>query len=162
GEAAQAEFLAGHAREAELMGLAGLFAFSWTDDWHTGGFPVHDWAFGITQADRTPKASYSALQRVFDSSPPRLLPAAPRVSVVVCTYNGGRTLDQCLRSLLALDYPDYEVVVVDDGSTDDTPSILVRFPSVRSVRQENRGLSAARNVGLRAATGSVVAYTDSD
>jgi glycosyltransferase involved in cell wall biosynthesis len=162
GEAAQAEFLAGHAREAELMGLAGLFVFCWTDDWHTGGFPIHDWAFGITRADRTPKASYSALKKVFDSSSARLLPAAPRASVVVCTYNGGRTLDQCLRSLLALDYPDYEVIIVDDGSTDDTPTILDRFPGVHVIRQENRGLSSARNVGLQAATGSVVAYTDSD
>src|SRR5262249_13523248 len=162
GEAAQARFLAGHAREAELMGLAGLFVFSWTDDWHTGGFPIHDWAFGITRADRTPKASYSALKRVFDSSPARLLPATPRASVVVCTYNGGRTLDQCLRSLLALDYPDFEVIVADDGSTDDTPAILARFPGVRVIRQKNGGLSCARNVGLRAATGSVVAYTDSD
>ena len=54
------------------------------------------------------------------------------MSVVVCTYNGGRTLDQCLRSLGALDYPDYEVIVVDDGSTDDTPEILGRFPDVRA------------------------------
>jgi GT2 family glycosyltransferase len=82
--------------------------------------------------------------------------------VIVCTYNGGRTLDQCLRSLAALDYPDYEVIVVDDGSTDDTPAILARFPEVRAVHQPNRGLSAARNVGLREAGGTVVAYTDSD
>jgi GT2 family glycosyltransferase len=82
--------------------------------------------------------------------------------VVVCSYNGGRTLDQCLRSLLALDYPDYEVIVVDDGSTDDTPAIVARFPDIRVTRQANRGLSVARNVGLRAATGRVVAYTDSD
>src|SRR5262249_4968498 len=86
----------------------------------------------------------------------------PRVSVVVCTYNGGRTLDQCLRSLLALDYPDYEVIVVDDGSTDNTRAVLARFPGVRAVHQANRGLSFARNVGLYQATGSVVAYTDSD
>ncbi len=86
----------------------------------------------------------------------------PRVSVVVCTYNGGATLDQCLRSLRDIDYPDYEVIVVDDGSTDDTPAILARFPEVRAVRQPNRGLSVARNVGLREASGEIVAYTDSD
>src|SRR5262249_1859017 len=71
-------------------------------------------------------------------------------------------LEQCLRSLLALDYPDYEVVVVDDGSRDNTRDILSRFPRVRAIHQPNRGLSAARNVGLRAATGAIVAYTDSD
>ena len=59
GEAEQARLLAGHLREAELMGLAGAYVFSWTDDWHTGGYPVEDWAFGITDADRTPKVVLS-------------------------------------------------------------------------------------------------------
>jgi GT2 family glycosyltransferase len=162
GELAQADFLAGHAREAALLGLAGAFLFSWTDEWYTGGFAVQDWAFGITHADRSPKAAYHALREVFQSPPSALLPEAPRVSVVVCSYNGGRTLEQCLRSLTALDYPDYEVIVVDDGSTDDTRAVLARFPSVRAIHQGNQGLSAARNAGLRAATGAVVAYTDSD
>src|SRR5262249_21714199 len=91
-----------------------------------------------------------------------LLPRAPRVSVVVCTYNGGRTLDQCLRSLLTLDYPHYEVIVVDDGSTDDTPAILARFPRVRAVRQANQALSVPRNVRLSQATAAVVADIGSD
>src|SRR5438270_9226821 len=65
GEAEQAEFLAGHLREARLMGLAGAFVFSWTDDWHTGGHPITDWAFGVTRADRSPKASYHAIRDVF-------------------------------------------------------------------------------------------------
>jgi O-antigen biosynthesis protein len=162
GEAEQAHFLAGHVREATLLGLAGAFVFAWTDEWHTGGYPVTDWAFGITDADRLPKASYHALGEVFEGRCADLLDETPRVSVVVCSYNGGRTLDQCLRSLLALDYPDYEVLVVDDGSTDDTRAILGRYPGVRALHQANRGLSTARNVGLQAAHGSVIAYTDSD
>jgi GT2 family glycosyltransferase len=162
GEAGQAELLAGHVREATLLGLAGSFIFSWTDDWFTGGHAIQDWAFGITHADRRPKASYHALQKVFHDSPARLLPQTPRVSVIVCSYNGGATLEQCLRSLLALDYPDYEIIVVDDGSTDDTRAILCRHPTVRAIHQANQGLSVARNVGLRAATGSIIAYTDSD
>jgi GT2 family glycosyltransferase len=162
GEAGQARFLVGHVREAILAGAAGLFVFSWTDDWFTGGYQIEDWAFGITRADRTPKASCPALEKVFRVSPASMLARRPRVSVVVCTYNGGTTLAQCLRSLHALDYPDYEVIVVDDGSTDDTGAILARFPEVRTVRQSNHGLSYARNVGLRLATGEVVAYTDSD
>ncbi|HKB04603.1 MAG TPA: glycosyltransferase, partial [Gemmataceae bacterium] len=130
GEQAQAEFLAGHLVEARLLGLAGAFVFSWTDDWFTGGYQVEDWAFGITHADRFPKASCHALRELFQHSPAGLLPETPRVSVVVCTYNGGKTLAQCLGSLLVLDYPDYEVIVVDDGSTDDTREILSRFPTV--------------------------------
>jgi GT2 family glycosyltransferase len=162
GERHQAGFLAGHLREATLGGLAGAFVFSWTDDWFTGGHRVESWAFGITHADRSPKASYHALREVFEANPAELLAETPRVSVVVCTYNGGSTLEECLESLLALDYPDYEIIVVDDGSTDDTPGILSRYPAARAIHQPNRGLSAARNVGLAAATGSVVAYTDSD
>jgi GT2 family glycosyltransferase len=162
GERAQADFLAGHTREAMLMGLVGTFVFSWTDEWYTGGHPIEDWAFGITDADRAPKPSFHALREVFRHSPAALLPDAPRVSVVVCTYNGGRTLERCLDSLLDIDYPDYEVIVVDDGSIDDTRDIVSRFPGIKTIHQANRGLGVARNVGLSVATGSIVAYTDSD
>ena len=162
GEDEQAEFLAGHLREASLVGLAGAFVFSWTDDWYTGGHQIEDWAFGIVRADRSPKPSYQAIGDVFRRSPAELQESTPRVSVVVCSYNGGETLDQCLRSLLDLDYPDYEVILVDDGSTDNTREIVARFPDVEVVHQANQGLSVARNVGLRASTGSIVAYTDSD
>jgi GT2 family glycosyltransferase len=162
GEEEQARFLGGHVGEALRMGLAGTFIFSWTDDWHTDGHPIEDWAFGITRADRSPKASYQALEEVFRRSPAELLPQKPRISVVVCSYNGGATLEQCLRSLMALEYPNYEVIVVDDGSTDNSRAILARFSDVRVIQQPNRGLSVARNVGLRAATGAIVAYTDSD
>jgi GT2 family glycosyltransferase len=162
GEVGQADFLANHVREVVLMGLVGSFVFSWTDDWFTGGHRIEDWAFGLTTRDRTPKVAYHALAEVFKASPAALLPSAPRVSVVVCTYNGGRTLEQCLTSLAAVDYPDYEVLVVNDGSTDNTAELLGRFPNVRAIHQANRGLSVARNVGLRAATGSVIAYTDDD
>ncbi|MFL5328632.1 MAG: glycosyltransferase [Gemmataceae bacterium] len=162
GENAQAEFLQSHLADIARSGLAGAFVFSWTDDWHTGGHAIQDWAFGVTRADRSPRAAYHAAREVFTRSPASLLPSAPRVSVIVCTYNGGRTLRQCLHSLLDIEYPDYEVIVVDDGSTDDTQEILRAFPDVRVIRQENCGLSAARNTGLNAASGSIVAYTDSD
>jgi GT2 family glycosyltransferase len=162
GEMEQAYYLASQVREATLMGLAGTFIFAWTDDWHTGGHPIQDWAFGITHTDRSPKASYHSLREMFESRPVGLLGHTPRVSVVVCSFNGARTLEQCLRSLLALNYPNYEVIVVNDGSTDDTPAILDRYPGVRAVYQSNQGLSKARNVGLSAATGEIIAYTDVD
>ncbi len=162
GEAAQADFLAGHLRAATLLGVAGAFVFSWTDEWHTGGHQVADWAFGITHADRMPKPACHELREVWNQAPSTLLAAHPKVSVVVCSYNGARTLPQCLESLTGVDYPDYEVILVDDGSTDDTPEIALRFPDVRTVRQQNQGLSAARNVGLQLARSSIVAYVDSD
>jgi GT2 family glycosyltransferase len=81
--------------------------------------------------------------------------------VVVCSYNGARTLRQCLDALVGLDYPNYEVIFVNDGSTDDTPAIVQDYP-VRLINQPNMGLSAARNVGLAASNGSIVAYLDDD
>jgi hypothetical protein len=159
GEQAQADFLASHFEETVLMGLAWAFVFSWTDEWFTGGCTIENWAFGITAADRSPKPAYHALREVWERPPYELCGQFPKVSVVVCTYNGGQTLDQCIRSLLELDYPDYEVIVVDDGSTDDTRAILERYPGVRAVHQANKGLSEARNVGLREARGKVIAYT---
>ena len=162
GEEAQAEFLRGHLREAALAGLAGAFVFSWTDDWFTNNWQIEDWAFGLTRRDRSPKQSYHAVADVFGSPPAAQLEATPRVSVIVCSYNGGRTLAQCLRSLEALAYPNLEIILVDDGSTDATPEIAAQFPKIRNLRQNNQGLSVARNVGLAAATGEIVAYTDSD
>ncbi len=95
------------------------------------------------------------------SCPPR--PArTPMVSVVICAYNAERTMRPCLESLRKLDYPNYEVVIVDDGSRDRTAEISMDFPEFRLIRQPNKGLSVARNVGMHAARGELIAYTDSD
>jgi GT2 family glycosyltransferase/streptogramin lyase len=83
------------------------------------------------------------------------------VSVVVCAYNAADTIEECLVSLAAQDYPDYEVIVVNDGSRDATGDIARRY-QVRLVEVPNGGLSAARNLGLAQATGDIVAYTDAD
>jgi glycosyltransferase involved in cell wall biosynthesis len=96
------------------------------------------------------------------ASPLPALPRTPKVSVVVCTYNGSKTLAGALESVSRLNYPDYEVILVDDGSTDGVPEIAARYPQVRYHRQANRGLSVARNVGMELATGEIVAYTDDD
>ena len=82
------------------------------------------------------------------------------VSVVVCSRNGGRTLRERARTA-GLDYPDYEVIVVNDGSTDNTEAIAREY-DVRVITTENRGLSSARNTGMEAATGEIVAYVDDD
>jgi len=93
---------------------------------------------------------------------PPALRQPPMVSVVICAYNAERTMEACLKSLRELDYPNYEVVIVDDGSRDATAEIAARFPEFRLIRQPNKGLSVARNVGMQAARGEIVAYTDSD
>ncbi|MGH8011954.1 MAG: glycosyltransferase [Candidatus Binataceae bacterium] len=97
-----------------------------------------------------------------NGSCPPAAPQQPRVSVVVCAYNAERTMRPCLESLRKLDYPAHEVIIVDDGSRDRTAEITAEFPEFRLIRQPNRGLSEARNVGLHAAQGELVAYTDSD
>ncbi len=93
---------------------------------------------------------------------PPALPKTPMVSVVICAYNAERTMRPCLESLRKLDYPQYEVIIVDDGSRDHTADISMDFPEFRLIRQPNKGLSVARNVGLHAARGEIIAYTDSD
>ena len=162
GEARQGEFLTWQIASAFQGGVAGTILFSYTDDWFHGGRPVENWAFGLTTRDRQPKAAFWAVQQAYDTAPYFGLPRYPKVSVIVACYNGGRTLNACLASLGRLNYPDYEVILVDDGSTDRTPEIARQFSWVRLIRQDNLGLSAARNTGLAAAQGEIVAFTDAD
>jgi glycosyltransferase involved in cell wall biosynthesis len=158
----QRQILSWQVRAAFAAGAAGSFVFAWTDEWFTGGHLIEDWAFGLVDRDRQPKPSFHEVARQYHGPLPPPLPRYPRVSVVVCSYNSQRTMAACLASLEGLNYPDYEVIVVNDGSTDRTLEIAERFPYCRIISQPNKGLSAARNVGAEAATGDIVAYTDSD
>lgn len=162
GDAEQAQILSWQVRAAFASGVAGTFVFAWTDEWFTGGHLIEDWAFGLVDRDRRPKPAFYEVARRYKGPLPPALPRYPRVSVVVCAYNAERTMEACLASLETLDYPDYEVIVVNDGSNDRTLEIAERFPYCRIISQENKGLSVARNVGAEAATGEIVAYTDSD
>ena len=162
GDEAQAQILSWQIRAAFEMGVAGTFVFAWTDEWFTGGHLIEDWTFGLVDRQRRPKAAFAAVQERYRGPIPPRLERYPRVSVVVCSYNAERTMEACLASLETLNYPDYEVIVVNDGSTDRTLEIAERFPYCRIISQENKGLSVARNVGAEAATGEIVAYTDSD
>ncbi|HET7511197.1 MAG TPA: glycosyltransferase, partial [Chthoniobacterales bacterium] len=165
-EEEQAQMLSWHVDSVVRCGLAGTIFFAWTDEWYTGEQEVTDWNFGLVRRDRSPKKSFFALQKKLGqddaSLPHRDLPKTPFVSVIVCSYNGAKTLAACLESLGKINYPAYEAILVDDGSTDNTPEIAARFPNVRYIRQENQGLSYARNAGAAAAKGDVLAYTDSD
>jgi len=91
------------------------------------------------------------------------LGAVPYFSIVIPAYNRARLLEDCLASVFAQRFSDHEVVIVDDGSTDDTAVVLARYGErVRVCRQPNLGPGAARNAGIRHARGRYVAFLDSD
>jgi glycosyltransferase involved in cell wall biosynthesis len=161
GQQAQAEAVSWQVRHAFGTGAAGVFVFSWTDEWHRGGHDVLDWDFGMVDRERRPKHSLAAVQNTFAAVPFPLPEVPPRISVVVCTHNGARTLPQCLERVGSLTYPNYEVIVVDDGSTDSSAEIARRY-DISLLKSDHKGLSAARNVGIAQASGEIVAFLDDD
>lgn len=84
------------------------------------------------------------------------------VSVIVPVYNGDLYLSEAIESVLRQVYKPVEIIVVDDGSDDETPNIAQSYAEVRYMRQDNSGPSAARNTGIRAAHGKFIAYLDHD
>jgi O-antigen biosynthesis protein len=164
GEAGQAEITAMQLRAAFEEGACGAVAFAWTDEWWRGGHTVEDWRFGLVDGDRRLKPAARAVAAAFRDAPfsPERQRDWPRVSVVVCAYNADETVDECLTSLEQLTYPDYEIILVNDGSKDRTGEIGHAHSRVHVIDIPNGGLSAARNVGLAEATGDIVAYTDAD
>ncbi len=165
-EEEQAEMLRWHIESVVRGGLAGTIVYAWTDEWYRGGQEILDWAFGLVRRDRTKKPAFETVKSLFRGEASMtsrvMLPSYPKASVIVCSFNGAKTLERCLESLKEINYPNYEVVLVDDGSTDNTQEIAARHPWVKNIRQENKGLSFARNVGAQASSGEVVVYTDSD
>src|SRR5262249_56009414 len=97
--------------------------------------------------ERRPKPALASVRRSFAAVPFPLDLRWPRISVIICTYNGSRTIGDCLDGLLRLEYSNFEVVVVNDGSTDATAEIVDKYP-VRLISTENRGLRSARNAPL--------------
>jgi O-antigen biosynthesis protein len=161
GEAKQAEVIDWQVRTSFASGCAGVVLFSWTDEWYRAGAEVEDWAFGITDRQRRPKQALGAMREAFVDVPFRSGGEWPPISVVVCSYNGSRTIRETLEGLKRVQYPNFEVIVVNDGSTDATAAIAGEY-DCRIISTENAGLSSARNVGLRAANGEIVAYLDDD
>jgi glycosyltransferase involved in cell wall biosynthesis len=89
--------------------------------------------------------------------------SVPRVSVIIPVYNGAATIERALKSVFEQTFTDYEVVICDDGSTDDTPAVLAKYGErIRVVRQQNRGLPAARNAAVAASRGELLALVDHD
>jgi O-antigen biosynthesis protein len=161
GEQRQAEVLEWQLRGALEHGIAGTCVFSWTDEWWVGGKKVEGWNFGLTGEDRGPKESLGLVAEQYEGGLLASRTNWPKASVVVCAYQAESTIKECLSSLAHLNYPDYEVLVVDDGSTDATAELARGYP-VRVISGGRLGLSGARNLGLEQATGDIVAYLDAD
>jgi O-antigen biosynthesis protein len=161
GEVVQAESLDWQIATAFEAGCAGAFVFAWTDEWFRGGQDIDDWDFGLTTRSRQPKAALQAVSARFAKVPFAIDDRWPKVSVIVCSYNGARTIGETLAALGKLEYPNYEIIVVNDGSTDQTRAIANRH-DVQLICTENNGLSAARNQGMNAAKGEIIAYIDDD
>jgi GT2 family glycosyltransferase len=161
GQEGQAQVLDWQIRVAFSSGCAGVFIFSWTDEWYRGGADVDDWAFGITDRDRNPKPALKVVCDAFSETPFPFDIPWPRVSVVVCSRNGAKTIRECCEGLLQLRYQNFEVIVVDDGSNDQTARIAREY-GFQVISTGHAGLSHARNMGLQAAKGEIVAYLDDD
>jgi GT2 family glycosyltransferase len=161
GEALQSQTLRWQIRTIFAAGCAGMFIFAWTDEWYRGGYDIEDWDFGLTRRNREPKPAVTMVQSVYSETPFPSDVQWPRISVAVCTHNGARTLRNCLEGLKRLEYPNHELIVVDDGSTDETAAIAQNYP-VRLIQTDHCGLSSARNTAILAADGEIIAYTDDD
>ena len=140
-EARQREILEWQTKTCFCSGLGGAVIFSFTDEWYHRERPVLDWAFGLVTRDRRPKPAFAVVQKVFRAAPCFPLARYPLVSVVVACFNGERTLKACLDSLERLNYPAYEVILVDDGSSDGT---------AQTAALQRGSLSASENLGLSA------------
>ncbi|MFK7909325.1 MAG: glycosyltransferase [Akkermansiaceae bacterium] len=152
--------------ESLRAGMAGLTVYAWSDWWLNQGRVMDEWSFGLTDREGNSKP---ALVSLAEKLPLIRRPedglntaASPMFSVVVCTHNGAHRMNACLSAVCAMDYTNYEVIVVDDGSTDDLASVVKNYKSVRLFQVEHMGLSAARNLGAREARGEIIAYTDDD
>jgi glycosyltransferase involved in cell wall biosynthesis len=87
---------------------------------------------------------------------------APLVSVIIPCYNQAHFLAEAIESVLAQTYPHFEIVVVDDGSTDNASQLAARYPGVRCIRQDNQGLAEARNTGIRKSNADYLVFLDAD
>jgi GT2 family glycosyltransferase len=158
----QAEALEWQVKTAFQAGCAGTFVYAWTDEWYRSGEDVLDWNFGLTSRSREAKLALKTVSRAYTEIPFSADQTWPMVSVVVCTYNGSRTLPETLASLKQLEYPNFEVIIVDNGSNDGMTSKIAHQSGFQVIQTAQSGLSAARNAGLLEASGEIIAYLDDD
>ncbi|MCB1065043.1 MAG: glycosyltransferase, partial [Verrucomicrobiae bacterium] len=166
-EESQAETLVWQVQETARAGATGTTVFAWSDRWFRGGKVITGWDFGLTRRDGSPKPALSRVAEIWHdwTRPTDALEPfpCPKMSIVVCTYRGARLLRPCLESFRQLRYPDYEMIVVNDGGDAEVETLTSEFPEVRHLAlQPHGGLSAARNLGAHESTGEIIVYTDDD
>ena len=161
GDEKQAEILTWQIETIFAKGCAGMFVFAWTDEWWRGGFEIEDWDFGLVNRQREPKPALFSVSVAMNNIPFAPAYKLPLISVIICSYNGGATIRDTLEGIQKIDYPNYEVIVVNDGSKDSLPEIVKEYP-VKLITTANRGLSSARNTGMYNAKGEILAYIDDD
>jgi hypothetical protein len=157
----QAQTLAWQCQLIFGQGCAGMFVFAWTDEWWRGGSDIEDWDFGLVDRQRAAKPALAAVSQALRAVPMGDEQDLPFISVVVCSYNGSATIRDCLDGLQHVQYPHFEVIVVNDGSTDRLADIVSEYP-VTLITTPNCGLSSARNTGMHQASGEIIAYIDDD
>ncbi len=139
---------------------AGFTVYAWSDLWQNGGREILDWDFGITDRTGEPKPAFHTCRQFAE---PELSAPRHRFSVIVCTRNGKSRIGSCLRALSEMSGGPYELMVIDDGSTDGTGDFVAKnFPDVCLCSIPPSGLSAARNKGAELASGEILAFTDDD
>jgi GT2 family glycosyltransferase len=160
GTGKQAEVLKWQIETVFGKGCAGMFVFAWTDEWWRGGSEIEDWDFGLVDRQRQAKPALHSVREAMQQVPCNLS-KWPSISVAVCSYNGSATISDTLDALQKLDYPNFEVVVINDGSVDNLEEIVKQYP-VQLISTENSGLSSARNLAAQHATGEIIAFIDDD
>lgn len=159
GLARQAEVVRWSLQAAIEHETAGMTIFSWSDRWWNGCAEVLDWDFGLNDREGREKPALAAATALHFPKPE----PEPMVSVIICTRDGEDRIASCLSAVTNMRGGGFEIIVVDDGSTDATAEIVAKnFPQARLLRLEPSGLSAARNAGAEAARGEILAFTDDD
>lgn len=167
GVARQADVLRWGIKACHDLKTSGIAIYSWSDRWWNQSCEILDWDFGLSDRNGDTKPAYQAVCEAFaeiDDMPGEDRVDSPAsISVIVCTRNGRQRIGACLDALAALNGPQPEIIVVDDGSSDDTAAFVAdRYPEVNLVHQQPSGLSAARNAGAKAANGKWLVFTDDD
>ncbi|MGJ8724983.1 MAG: glycosyltransferase [Roseibacillus sp.] len=165
-EKKQSEMLSWAFQSAQNHGTAGFTVYSWCDLWFNGGREILDWSFGLTRRDGTAKPALATLSKQF-SQPKKEKSPLPLFTIAICTRDGGHRLKKNLPHFEQIEDPKFELIIIDDGSTDETDTIIKKFIAgshlnCHLLTQPPSGLSAARNHAAREGKGEFIVYIDDD